>query len=135
MIKKEEIYKNAIVASFMEYAKKLKSSWENLYMCIFGETNNRDKSPKDILFINFSKIEDDDTKPNIDADRTSLFKEIFNMIKIDNMNEYNTTNRKGKIKKDIAYSFSFTYKHDIKEINCKLKSETIQDIHIESNEQ
>lgn len=133
--KKEEIYKNAIVASFMEYAKKLKSSWENLYMCIFGETNNRDKSPKDILFINFSKIEDDDTKPNIDADRTSLFKEIFNMIKIDNMNEYNTTNRKGKIKKDISYSFSFTYKHDIKEINCKLKSETIQDIHIESNEQ
>jgi hypothetical protein len=65
-------------------------------MCIFGETNSGDKSPDDILFINFSKIKDDDTKPNIDADRTSLFKEIFDMIKIDNMNDYNTTNRKGK---------------------------------------
>lgn len=137
-VKKEEIYKNAIVASIIEYAKRLKgSSWENLYMCIFSETNSGDKSPDDILFINFSKIKDDDTKPNIDADRTSLFKEIFDMIKIDNMNDYNTTNKKGKIKKDIAYSFSFTYNGDATEpkINCKLKSETIQDIHIESNEQ
>ena len=106
-------------------------------MCIFGETNSGDKSPDDILFINFSKIKDDDTKPNIDADRTSLFKEIFDMIKIDNMNDYNTTNRKGKIKKDIAYSFSFTYNGNDTEpkINCKLKSETIQDIYNESNEQ
>lgn len=134
---KEEIYKNAIVASIMEYAKRLKgSSWENLYMCIFGETNSGYKSPDDILFINVSEIEENDIKPNIDADRTSLFKEIFDMIKIDNMNDYNISKRKGKIKKDIAYSFSFTYKHDENpKINCKLKSETIQDIHNESYEQ
>lgn len=134
---KEEIYKNAIVASIMEYAKRLKgSSWENLYMCIFGETNSGDKSPKDILFINVSEIEDNDIKPTINTNRTSLFKEIFDMIKIDNMNDYNISKRKGKIKKDIAYSFSFTYKHDENpKINCKLKSETIQDIHNESYEQ
>lgn len=129
---KEEIYKNAIVASIMEYAKKLKSSWENLYLCIFAETN----SPKDILFINVSKIEENDIKPIINTNRTSLFKEIFDMIEIDNINDYNISKRKGKIKKDIAYSFSFTYKHDENpKINCKLKSETIQDIHNESYEQ
>lgn len=129
---KEKIYKNAIVASIMEYAKKLKSSWENLYLCIFAETN----SPKDILFINVSEIDENDIKPTINTDRTSLFEQIFNMIEIDNMNDYNISKRKGKIKKDIAYSFSFTYKHDENpKINCKLKSETIQDIHNESYEQ
>lgn len=128
-VKKEEIYKNAIVASIMEYAKKLKSSWENLYMCIFGETD----SPKDILFINFSKIEDNDTKPSIYTKRTPLFQEIFDMIIIDNIETY-TEGKKGK-KNDIAYSFSFTYKYEDKKnpkINCNLKSETIQDIHNES---
>lgn len=129
---KEEIYKNAIVASIMEYAKKLKSSWGNLYLCIFAETN----SPKDILFINVSKIEENDIKPTINTNRTSLFEQIFNMIEIDNINDYNISKRNGKIKKDIAYSFSFTYKHDENpKINCKLKSETIQDIHNESYEQ
>jgi hypothetical protein len=130
-IEKEEIYKNSIVASIMKYAKNLKSSWENLYLCIFSETN----SPKDILFINFSEIEENDIEPTIDTNRTSLFKEIFDMIAIDNIDDYNTSKRKGKIKKDIAYSFSFTYNHDENKIYCKLKSETIQDIHNESYEQ
>lgn len=131
--KKIEIYKNAIVASIMGYAKKLKKSWDNLYLCIFAETNPPDKNnpPKDILFINVSKIEENDIKPNIDTNRTSLFKEIFKMINIENINDYNTSKRKGKIKKDIAYSFSFTYKHDENKISCNLKSETIQDIHNE----
>ena len=131
--KKEEIYKNAIVASIMEYAKKLKSSWENLYMCIFGKKD----SPKDILFINFSEIGNDDIKPDINTERSPLFKEIFNMITIDNIGNYNTSNRTGKAKKDIAYSFSFTYDGDKSNpiINCKLKSETIQDIYNELNEQ
>lgn len=131
-IEKEEIYKNAIVASIMEYAKNLKSSWENLYLCIFAKTDSDDVPPKDILFINVSEIKENDIKPNIDTDRTSLFKEIFNMIVIDNIGDYNKSKRKGKIKKDIAYSFSFTYKHDEKKINCKLKSETIEDIRNES---
>lgn len=124
---KTEIYKNAIVASIMEYAKRLKKSWDNLYLCIFSETN----PTKDILFINVSEIEENDIKPNIDTNRTSLFKEIFEMIDIENINDYNTSKRKGKIKKDIAYSFSFTYKHDENKISCNLKSETIQDIHNE----
>lgn len=130
---KQEMYKTEIVVSIMEYAKKLKSSWENLYMCIFGKTD----SPKDILFINLSEIENNDTEPNINTKRSPLFKEIFNMITIDNIGNYNTSNKTGKTKKDIAYSFSFTYNGDKSNpiINCKLKSETIQDIHIESNEQ
>lgn len=132
----KKIYKNAIVASIMEYAKNLKSSWENLYLCIFAETNSHKNNvpPKDILFINVSEIKENDIKPTIDDTdiRTSLFNDIFEMIEIDNIGNYNTSKRKGKIKKDIAYSFSFTYKHDVKKINCKLKSETIEDIHNES---
>lgn len=127
-VKKEEIYKNAIVASIMEYAKKLKSSWENLYMCIFGETD----SPKDILFINFSKIEDNDTKPSIYTKRTPLFQEIFDMIIIDNIDNYNISNIKGKVKKDIGFTYKYNGDNKKPKINCKLKSETIQDIHNES---
>ena len=138
---KIKIYKNAIVASIMGYAKNLKSSWENLYLCIFAETDspnshkNNVPPPKDILFINVSEIKENDIKPIIDTNRTSLFEDIFKMIEIDNIDDYNTSKRKGKIKKDIAYSFSFTYKHDVNKINCKLKSETIEDIRNESYEQ
>ena len=112
----------------MEYAKKLKSSWENLYMCIFGETD----SPKDILFINFSKIEDNDTKPSIYTKRTPLFQEIFDMIIIDNIDNYNISNIKGKVKKDIGFTYKYNGDNKKPKINCKLKSETIQDIHNES---
>lgn len=131
---KEEIYKNAIVTSIIEYAYRLKGSWGNLYMCIFGNTDNKDASPNDILFINFSKITNDDIKPNVDTDRTNLFKKIFNMIEIYNIDDYNKTKRKGKSKKNVAYSFSFTYNSIENEpkLICNLKSETIQDIYNES---
>ena len=56
------------------------------------------------------------------------------MIKIDNINVYNTTKIKGRTKKNVAYSFNFTYNGDGEEpkLICNLKSETIQDIYNES---
>lgn len=124
---KKDIYKNAITSSFLNYAKKQiqKNDPKNLYMCIFGKTV--EKSPKDVLFINLTKVNDNDI---IIDNNTPLFQEILNLIDIDNIYEY-TIGRNGKRKKDISHSFTFTYNYNGEEkeqkINCKLKSEIVDE--------
>ena len=41
-------------------------------------------------------------------------------------------NIKGKVKKDIGFTYKYNGDNKKPKINCKLKSETIQDIHNES---
>ena len=122
---KKDIYKKAITSSFLNYAKKQKNFFGNLYICIFGKTVNSKESPKDVLFINLSNINDNDIDIN---NNTSLFQEIFNLIDIDNIDKY-TKGRNEKTKKDISHSFSFTYNRtdDEDKINCILKSEYVEE--------
>ena len=122
---KEVIYKKAITSRFLKYAQsQAKSFGGNFYMCIFDEQN----PPEYILFINLSKIEDNDIKPD---NNTELFKTIYNCIDIVNINNY-TDGKKGK-KNDIAYSFTFTYdansvnNEEIKKLKCILKSRLIKE--------
>lgn len=123
---KKDIYKNAITSSFLNYAKKQiqKNDFKNLYICIFGKTINKEKSPKDVLFINLTNVKDNDI---IIDNNTSLFQEIFNLIDIDNIEEY-TIGRNGKRKKDISHSFTFTYNGGKEpKINCRLQSEIVDE--------
>ena len=116
---KNDIYKNAITSRFLKYAQSQAKSFDgNLYMCIFDEKN----PPEDILFINLSKIEDNDIKPD---NNTKLFQTIYNLIDIVNIKTY-TKGKKGK-KNDIAYSFTFTYDANSKELKCVLKSKLIKE--------
>ena len=87
-------------------------------MCIFDEKN----PPEDILFINLSKIEDNDIKPD---NNTKLFQTIYNLIDIVNIGNY-TEGKKGK-KNDISYSFTFTYDVNSKKLKCMLKSKLIKE--------
>lgn len=118
---KEEIYKNAITSRFLKYAQSQAKSFDgNLYMCIFDEKN----PPEDILFINLSKIENNDIIIN-PGNNTKLFQTIYNFIDIANIDNY-TIGKKGK-KNDIAYSFTFTYDSKNKKLKCILKSKIVQE--------
>jgi hypothetical protein len=119
---KNIIYKKAITSTILKYAKNQKhyGNWENFYMCIFGKTIDKNNTPKDVIFINFSTINDNDIDPNKE---TTISKNIFELIEIENIDSY-TKGKSGKLKKDIAHSFSFTYNDN--KIYCKLKSEIIQ---------
>ena len=133
---KNTIYKNAITSSFLNYALKQKKFFGNLYMCIFGKTANEEDSPKDILFINLSNIDDSDIKINSDSNNTkSLFEEISKIIHIDNIDGY-TQGRNGKQKEDISYSFYYTYEYVENElkINCILMSKIIKEATILSRD-
>ena len=114
---KEDVYKRAITSSILNYAKNQQKTLDNLYLCIFEKTVKKG-TPKNVLFINLSKI-------NSEVDENS---ELFKLISINNINEY-TKGKNGKLKKDIAYSFSFTYvvNGDDKKIICSLKSETVEE--------
>ena len=116
---KNDIYKKSITSRFLKYAQSQAKSFDgNLYMCIFDEKN----PPKDILFINLSKIVDNDIKPD---NNTKLFQTIYNFIDIVNIETY-TEGKKGK-KNDIAYSFTFTYDVNSKKLKCMLKSKLIKE--------
>lgn len=133
---KNTIYKNAITSSFLNYALKQKNFFGNLYMCIFGKTANEKDSPKDILFINLSNIDDSDIKINSDSNNTkSLFEEISKIIHIDNIDGY-TQGKNGKQKEDISYSFYYTYEYVENElkINCILMSKIIKEATILSRD-
>lgn len=117
---KEDGYKLAITSSILNYAKNQQKTLDNLYLCIFEKTV-RKGTPKNVLFINLSEI---NSEVNEDSE---LFKTIYNIISINNINEY-TKGKNGKLKKDIAHSFSFTYVNgDDKKIICSLKSETVEE--------
>ena len=88
-------------------------------ICVFLMKKN---PPKDIFFINLSKIEDNDIKPD---NNTNLFQTIYNFIDIVNIKTYNE-GKKGK-KNDIAYSFTFTYDVNSKKLKCMLKSKLIKE--------
>jgi hypothetical protein len=106
---KNDIYTTAIALAFLNYAKKQQKNWGNLYMCIFGEDFNN------VLFINLSGANNNiNENPSLEK-----IKSLINLV---------TKNSK-KIKKDIPYSFSFTYNGDATEpkINCWLHSEAIQE--------
>ena len=116
---KEVIYKKAITSRFLKYAKsQTKSFGGNFYICIFDEQN----PPEYILFINLSKIEDNDIKPD---NNTKLFQTIYDFINIVNIETY-TDGKKGK-KNDIAYSFTFTYDANEEKLKCILKSKLIKE--------
>lgn len=118
---KEEIYKNAITSRFLKYAQSQAKSFDgNLYVCIFDEKN----PPEDILFINLSKIENNDIIIN-PGNNTKLFQTIYDFIDIANIETY-TEGKKGK-KNDIAYSFTFTYDSKNKKLKCILKSKIVQE--------
>ena len=70
---------------FLPGDKKQKNFFGNLYICIFGKTDNSKESPKDVLFINLSNINDNDIDIN---NNTHLFQEIFNLIDIDNIDKW-----------------------------------------------
>ena len=106
---KNDIYTTAIALAFLNYAKKQQKNWGNLYMCIFGEDFNN------VLFINLSGA-------NSNINENPSLEKIKSLINLVNKNSK-------KIKKDIPYSFSFTYNGDATEpkINCWLHSEVIQE--------
>ena len=106
---KNDIYTTAIALSFLNYAKKQQKNWGNLYMCIFGEDFNN------VIFINLTNAKD-----NINENPTlEKIKSYINLV----------DKKSRKLKKDIPYSFSFTYNGDATEpkINCWLHSEAIQE--------
>ena len=118
---KNDIYQKAITSRFLKYAQSQAKSFDgNLYMCIFDEKN----PSEDILFINLSNIQDGDIVINSDSN-TELFKTIYDLIYIDNIDTY-TEGKKGK-KNDIAYSFTFTYDSENKKLKCILKSKIVQE--------
>ena len=118
---RKDIYKNVITSRFLKYAQSQAKSFEgNLYMCIFDEKN----PPENILFINLSNVQDGDIDIESDSN-TKLFKTIYDLIYIDNIENY-TEGKKGK-KNDIAYSFTFTYDSKVRKLKCILKSKIVQE--------
>ena len=72
-----DIYKNAIAITLLNYAKNQQNKWDNLYMCIFCE--NSDGDPKGMLCVNVSGVKSEDIKPE---NNTPLFQTFKNLIYI-----------------------------------------------------
>lgn len=101
----DDVYKNAITMTFLNYIKNQQSKWDNLYMCIFCE--NSDGSPKGMLSINVSGVKSkDDIKPEKNS---HIFEQFKTLIEISD--ETSKTN-------DLI--FTFNGDKDNPKIICKL---------------